>query len=159
MYRKNQLIASAAMLVAIASFLLWSSVTATKAAPASKKSDAGQPVEPDMHEFMEYVFQPTYKRLKTVMAAEPSDNQAWKSIKADSLILAEGGNLLLIRQPEKKAADWVNHAEQVRNSGGEFYRAAQAKDFKKAKQHYESMLKNCNSCHQQFAHGEHQLTP
>ena len=27
-----------------------------------------------MHEFMEYVFEPNYKRLKVVMASEPADN-------------------------------------------------------------------------------------
>src|SRR5579862_5043618 len=57
------------------------------------------PVDRSMHEFMEYYFQPTYLRLKPVMAAAPADNAGWKAIKADSLLLAEGGNLLLLRTP------------------------------------------------------------
>jgi len=125
----------------------------------AEKKDAAEPVEPDMHEFMEYVFQPTFKRLKPVMAAAPADNAGWKTIKADALILAEGGNLLLIRQPKEDAADWLKHSVQVRDFGGELYRAAKAKDYNSARKHYASMVQNCNACHQQFAGGEHILTP
>lgn len=161
------IVAAAALLAVTTIGLLWSDsapVPAVQAAepaaePADRAADAGVPVEPDMHEFMEYVFQPTYKRLKAQMAAEPADNQGWKAIKADALTLAEGGNLLLIRQPEDDRKDWTRHSIQVRDLGGQLYRAAGAKDFKTARQRYEAMLTNCNACHQQFAGGEHQLKP
>jgi hypothetical protein len=117
------------------------------------------PVEPSMHEFMEYEFQPTYLRLKAQMAAQPADNQAWKAIKSDSLILAEGGNLLLSRLPEKDAQAWQELSVQVRSLGGELYKAAKKKDYKSAHEHYQAMLVKCNACHQQFAKGEHQLAP
>lgn len=118
-----------------------------------------QPVETDMHEFMEYVFQPTYKRLKPAMASEPKDNAVWKEIKSTSLILAEGGNLLLFRVPEKNAAAWNADSIAVRDLGGELYRAAQKKDYPTALTHYKAMLTKCNSCHNQFADGKHQLSP
>lgn len=138
---------------------LWSETIAVQAAPAAEKKDAAEPVESDMHEFMEYVFQPTFKRLKPVMAAAPADNTGWKAIKADALILAEGGNLLLIRQRKDGVEDWVKHSVQVRDFGGQLYRAAKAKDYANARKQYESMVQNCNACHQQFAGGEHILTP
>ena len=125
----------------------------------SPQAAAPQAVEKDMHEFMEYVFQPTYLRLKQAMAAEPADNKAWKPIKADSLILAEGGNLLLMRAPEKDAAAWNELSAAVRDAGAGLYAAAKKKDFQAARPHYEQMLKKCNACHDQFADGEHQLAP
>lgn len=128
-------------------------------AAATDAGDATVPVEPDMHEFMEYIFQPTFRRLKPAMAAEPADRSAWKAIKSDALILAEGGNLLLDRQPEDDVADWIRHSVQVRDFGGQLYRAAKAKDYTSARRHYEAMTKNCNACHHQFAGGEHILTP
>ena len=79
-----------AVLVGLTSLLM-------AADPAEKTSDAKveqQVVEDSMHEFMEYVYQPTYKRLKTSMKAEPADRNGWKAIKADSLILAESANRL-----------------------------------------------------------------
>ncbi len=135
-----------------------SSVSNARAESPKAKTTA-KPVEPSMHEFMEYVFQPPYKRLRTVMATEPADNAAWKSIKSDSLILAEAGNLLLIRHPEKNEDTWREHAVTVRDLGGRFYQAARKKDYSAAKQSYTAMLQKCNSCHNAFADGEHQLTP
>ena len=112
-----------------------------------------------MHEFMEYFFQPAYKRLKPLMATEPADKNAWKGIKADALILAEGGNLLLLRSPTDDAATWSELSAAVRESGGKVYEAAKKKDYKAARQHYEVMLNKCNACHDKFADGEHQLSP
>ncbi|PQO47954.1 cytochrome c [Blastopirellula marina] len=118
-----------------------------------------KPVETDMHEFMEYVFQPTYKRLKAAMATEPTENAAWKEIKSTSLILAESGNLLLERAPEKEAAAWDEYSIAVRTLGGDLYHAAKKKDYAAASTSYKAMLQKCNACHDKFAHGEHQLSP
>jgi hypothetical protein len=144
--------------LAIAASGLFSVAGVSQAAAPADKSGL-EPVEPDMHEFMEYVFQPTFNRLKPAMAAAPADNKGWKTIKADSLILAEAGNLLLIRQPQEKSADWARHSEQVRDAGGQLYKAAKAKDYPAARRHYEAMVENCNACHRQFADGEHILAP
>lgn len=138
---------------------LWKESTAQQSSPSSDQKETTVPVEPDMHEFMEYVFQPTFKHLKSAMAAAPSDNQGWKAIKADSLILAEGGNLLLIRQPQADTAEWTKHSVQVRDIGGQLYRAAKAKDFTASRRHYETMIQHCNACHRQYADGEHLQTP
>ena len=149
----------ACLLMLVAAGGVWSQSSSTQAAVSSEKKDAAVPVEPDMHEFMEYVFQPTFRRLKPAMSVVPADKKAWKAIKADALVLAEAGNLLLIREPKDEVADWVEHSVQVREFGGQLYRAAKAKDHATARKHYESMVKNCNACHHQFAGGEHILTP
>lgn len=117
------------------------------------------PVEEDLHEFMEYVFQPTYKQLKEAMKSAPTDNNGWLNVKSGSLILAEGGNLLMIRGPQDDRDKWVDFAIDVRSSGAKMYRAAHEKDFASARDHYVSMLNSCNACHVKFAKGEHQLTP
>ena len=95
------------------------------AAPPRDDHGAGNAVEPSPHEFMEYVFQPTYRRLKKSIAADEAD---WGAIKSDSLILAEGGNLLLLRGPEKDRDSWIELAQQVRKTGGDLYHAAKKKD-------------------------------
>ena len=120
---------------------------------------APQPVEKNMHEFMEYVFEPGYKRLREVMAQEPTANDQWKAIKGDSLALAEGSNLLLMRSPDEGRADWDRFSVAVRQDGTALYQAARAKDFEAAKKHYVTMLGSCNRCHDQFAGGKHQLKP
>ena len=120
---------------------------------------AAEPVEPSMHEFMEYVFEPSFKRLKTAMATAPADNAGWKSIKGDSLSLAEAGNLLLLRKADENDAEWAELSVQVRSLGGQLYTAARKKDYPTARKHYEAMVVKCNACHTKFAGGEHQLKP
>jgi hypothetical protein len=117
------------------------------------------PVDRSMHEFMEYYFQPTYLRLKGVMAAAPAGNPNWKAIKADSMILAEGGNLLLLRTPLKDPARWNEMSVAVRDAAGQLYKAARKRDIEATRKSYEQMLINCNSCHKQFAAGKHMLAP
>lgn len=136
-------------------FVGWNTVGAEPTA----NSPVPKPVEDDMHEFMEYVFQLPYQRLRENMKSEPTQSSGWMAIKSDSLILAEGGNLLLIRGGGDDPAAWNEHAEQVRALGGQLYDTAKQKDFKAARGHYETLLNKCNSCHNKFADGEHQLKP
>ena len=116
-------------------------------------------VESNMHEFMEYVFQPTYNRLKPLMASPPAANQGWRAIKSDALILAEGGNLLLLRKPPEGQTAWGELSVAVRDAGGQLYRAARKRNFSECRRAYEQMLISCNSCHKRFAGGKHQLAP
>jgi hypothetical protein len=127
--------------------------------PSTVSGDSPAPVEDDMHEFMEYVFQPPYKRLKASIAVAEKDNATWKSIKSDALILAESGNLLLGRGPDGDEADWNKHSIASRDFGGQLYRAAKAKDTEKTMQTYKLMLESCNACHKQFSGGDPELTP
>jgi len=127
-------------------------------APVLTTDDAA-PVEDSMHEFMEYVFQPTYLRLKASMVATPTDNKGWKAVKSDSLILAESCNLLFARKPDEHGEDWVKHATASKTHGAELYKAAREKNFEAATTAYTTMLNNCNACHKQFENGKHILQP
>ena len=126
----------------------------------AKSDQAGpQPVDDDMHHFMEYVFEPNYKRLKVGLSREPQDRNVWKAIKGDSLTLAECANLLLNRVPDEDATQWRELSIAVRTRGGQLYQAARKSDYTAARRAYVAMLEKCNSCHKQFADGEHQLRP
>src|SRR5690606_25530851 len=109
------------------------------------------------HEFMEYAFEPAYLRLKNALAAQPADNSAWKGIKSDALILAEGGNLLLMRPDGGDAAAWNELSVAVRQAGQQLYAAGKKRDFAAARPAFEALLIKCNACHTKFADGEHQL--
>jgi hypothetical protein len=133
--------------------------TAAAKAPAAPAHSEYKAVDASMHEFMEYHFQPTYLRLKAAMAKQPAGRAGWKPIKADAMILAEGGNLLLMRTPAKGGTDWNKWSIDVRTRGGELYRAATKSDYRSAQTHYRAMLTSCNACHKAFAKGKHQLKP
>jgi len=139
-------------------------ISSTTDVPAAGKgaeaaAAAPSPVDDDLHHFMEYVFEPNYKRLQPAMAEKPVDKKAWKAIKGDALTLAECANLLLLREPAEKADAWRKLSVAVRTHGGELYQAARESDYPAARKAYVTMLNQCNACHQQFADGKHQLQP
>ncbi|MEY3175733.1 MAG: hypothetical protein RLZZ436_3647 [Planctomycetota bacterium] len=148
-------------LVTSAALLSTTLPDSSQAAPwlRSVPEDGPQAVEESMHEFMEYVFQPAYLRLKQAMTTAPADNKGWKALKSDSLILAESCNLLFDRAPDDNAADWKAHAKAAREKGGQLYAAAKAKDFMAAGTAWKTMLESCNACHRQFENGKHILQP
>ncbi len=139
---------------------IWLFTIFTALATADDKSAAKpEPVVESMHQFMEYVFEPNYKLLHTAMTEAPKDKAGWKPVKAASMMLAEGGNLLLMRLPDENADSWKKLSVAVRQHGGDLYAAARASDYDVAYQHYVVMLNNCNECHKQFADGKYQLEP
>ena len=128
-----------------------------KAAPTSFKDVV--PVEQSMHELMEYVFEEPFKRLKANLPGETHDRAYFRALKSDSLILAEGGNMLLMRLPKEDAAAWAELSLAVRGEATALYQAGRAKDVDAARKLFKSMVLKCNACHDQFAAGEHQLEP
>jgi hypothetical protein len=112
-----------------------------------------------MHDFMKGLFQGPYRRLKAGIASEPKDNAGWKVIRSEAIILAEGGNLLLMRKPEKDADKWTEYSVASRDAAAEVFKAAKKKDFVGAKKAYLTMIAACNDCHKRFDDGKNQLMP
>jgi len=124
-----------------------------------KDSDAEESFEPidNMHHFMEYVFEPSYKGLKATLAAEPENRKAWKPFKNHALVLAESTTLLAQRGPEEaeKSKQWKQISLDVHKQATALYKSSG--DYDQAKQHYGTMLESCNKCHTVFAAGKYQL--
>jgi hypothetical protein len=118
-----------------------------------------KPLDVNMHDFMEGMFQVPYRRLKVAMEKEPADPSGWKALRSDALILAEACNLLLIRKPEKDVPDWIMYSVASRDAGADVIRGAKLKDFAASKEAYIRMLDHCNACHKQFENGKHILKP
>jgi hypothetical protein len=142
--------------------MLWYAANRSDISSPASSDEAGaaiKPVDVNMHDFMEGMFQAPYRRLKTAMESEPMEPPQWKALRSDALILAEGCNLLLTRPPEKEIEDWKKHSIAARQAGEQVVLAGKAKDYAKARASYETMLNHCNSCHRQFENGKHILAP
>lgn len=126
---------------------------------AAEVDEALKPVDVNMHDLMEGMFQLPYRRLKTAMEKEPTDPPAWKAMRSDALILAEASNLLILRKPETDVPAWVKYSVDSRDAGAEIVKAAKKQDFAASKAAYIKMLDHCNGCHKQFEKGKHMLKP
>ena len=129
------------------------------AAAPDKQATPLAPVEDDPHEFMEYAFEPFFHALKDSLSTAPKDRAAWKPVKANALILAENGNLLMLRAPKEESAAWNQLSADLREAGRELYQAAKQRDYKLARPRYEAFVAKCNACHEKFADGEHLQKP
>lgn len=156
------LIFSAVAILAASGFAYQDQTEESQSNPEAK-SAAGQEIEfapvDDMHHFMEYISQPSYKALKDGMATAPANRKEWKPIKVNALILAETSALVANRAPEdvEEAKQWKQISKSVHESGSSLYQAASKMNFEEAKTHYEAMIESCNKCHQVFEKGKHQL--
>ena len=123
---------------------------------ASSAEDQFAPVD-NMHHFMEYVCEPSYKGLKQVLATQPEGRNAWKTFKNHALVLAETSALVAARAPddEAKAKQWKQISFSVYESGKALYKSSG--NYDDARKHYELMIDQCNKCHTVFAEGKHQL--
>jgi hypothetical protein len=119
--------------------------------------DDFEPID-NMHHFMEYICEPSYKGLKQVMATEPADRKAWKVFKNHALVLAETSALVATRGPEDelKNKEWIAISADVYRSGKSLYKSSG--NYAEAKKHYSTMLDSCNRCHTVFAKGKYQLS-
>lgn len=129
------------------------------AVPANNLPAEIVPVDTNMHDLMEGMFQAPYRRLKEAIASEPKDNNGWKAIRSDVLILAEGSNFLVLRKQEADQAKWDEYSLASKLSGEMAFKAAKQKNFAETRKAYETMLIHCNDCHKTFAKGKHQLIP
>lgn len=144
-------------------FLVLGSVGLAFSVPDTGDTDkpaiAMVPVEADVHEFMEYAFEPFFHTLKSALEGAPADKNAWKSVKANALVLAENGNLLMLRGPEENSTAWNRLATEMRDQGKQLYQAAKKRDYSASRQQYERFVEKCNACHHEFADGEHLQKP
>lgn len=147
--------------------IIWSGARIGQSDDATTTARAGKqdpnerlkPVEGDAQQFMAHVMEPTFTRLKQSMAVRPSLDETWKGISSDSLILAESGNLLLMRTPGPGYEKWDTNATAIRTLGAQLYRSAKERDYQASLLYYRHLVDRCSACHREYAEGQHQLEP
>ncbi|GEM_PF-6723681 len=114
----------------------------------------------DCHHLMEYIVEEAFDDLKEDLATEPANKKAWRGVLSSSVMLAETGNLLLIRRPDDAdAREWTTLSIALRETGSEVMKAAKARDYAATKKAYAAMVASCNKCHTRFTDGEPKIEP
>ncbi|MCS6864549.1 MAG: cytochrome c [Gemmataceae bacterium] len=101
---------------------------------------------------MEGIADPNARGLAQLLADKPRDAEAWVFARGQALLLAELGNLLLLRPPKTRAAEdaWMTYAAELRGHATTLARAAAAKDYLAARGALAELANTCNRCHQTF---------
>jgi hypothetical protein len=148
MRRRAQFLAVALLVLAMAE----------PAAPQTEDSRRGEPRPPLRPEavaetrlLMEALTEPNFRGLEKLLETRPANTEAWTFARGQALIIAETGNLLMLRQPrgDGKAA-WLQRAAEVRGAATRLARAAAARDYDLSRSVLASLANACNHCHQTF---------
>jgi hypothetical protein len=92
---------------------------------------------------------PNFKGLGKMLADKPKDAEAWEFAKARALLIAETGNLLMLRPPKERAAQdmWMTHSMELREAAATLARFAMEKDYVKSRAALAGLANACNRCH------------
>jgi hypothetical protein len=126
-------------------------VTAADPEPQTFKASAKLPhAVVDTHELMEIFTESLHKDLQAKMAKQPATPREWKVLGRDGYRAAEIANLIAMRKPEENGEEWLALAVEAQKIGVELGEATKKEDWPAAKAAYQSLIKNCNACHQKF---------
>jgi cytochrome c553 len=122
--------------------------------PISLQAQAPRPQPAPIAEtrlLMEGLTLPNFKGIDRLLRQKPKDNDDWTFLRGQALLIAETGNLLLMRPPRNGGETaWQNHAADLRAAADRMARAAAARDYEQSKVRLAELATMCNRCHQTF---------
>jgi hypothetical protein len=83
-------------------------------------------------------------------ADPPREAKDWIALRAQALLLAESGNLLLIGTRARDEDEWARQAAALRDAAEGAAKAAAAKDATALSDAGERVYETCEQCHQQY---------
>jgi hypothetical protein len=102
---------------------------------------------------MEGLANSNYQSLHRLMAKKPADVDTWQFARGQALLIAETGNLLLLRPPRKNPAareTWMKLGMSMRGAAANVARAAGKRDYAGTKTALSGLTDACNRCHTTF---------
>ncbi|MDB5308705.1 MAG: hypothetical protein JWO38_2907 [Gemmataceae bacterium] len=101
---------------------------------------------------MEGLAEPNFKGVGKLLKDEMKDPEAWAFARGRALLVAETGNLLMMRPPKTRDAEenWMSHAIGLRDSSAGLARELAARDYVKSRAALAAVANHCNRCHHAF---------
>lgn len=101
---------------------------------------------------MEGLAQSNYRAVeKHLQGKGPPDAETWIFARGQALLIAETGNLLLLRPPRNAGRDtWMRRAMDMRQSAGTVARHLANHDLSRSRSALLDLANTCNRCHQTF---------
>lgn len=117
-----------------------------------------QPVG-NMGQLMIDIVYPTSDALFYVDRDPPKNQHDWNALRAQALILAESGNLLMMEGRARDQNDWIKYSKQMIDLGTRAFKAAQAKDLDAIHALNDPLNDVCVNCHLEYRPGYHRRPP
>jgi hypothetical protein len=100
---------------------------------------------------MEGLTNANYRSVNKLLKDRPADVDTWTFARGQAILIAESGNLLLLRPPKNDGRDtWMRLGMDMRDRAAAVARGAAARDFAACKAAMVALTASCNRCHQTF---------
>ena len=100
---------------------------------------------------MDGLNQANYRGLAKLLKQKPTDGATWTFIRGQASLIAETGNLLLLRPPRSGGADaWNQDAMDLRTAAASLARKAGNRDYEASVAGLRKVASVCNRCHATF---------
>jgi hypothetical protein len=140
------------LLAALAVPLLFATPASPQLLPRNRPQPGPKP-EPvaETKLLMEGLLQANVRGLEKNLGQPPTDQETWTFVRGQALLIAETGNLLMLRPPKTEGQDaWLAAAAELREKGTVIARAAATRDADRARRGVVDLANTCNRCHQVF---------
>jgi hypothetical protein len=118
--------------------------------PATKSAPKLEPVA-ETRLLMEGLNQPNFKGLEKLLKEKPAEDDAWTFARGQALLIAENGNLLMLRPPRNPGEEaWMHHASELRDNAAKLARTLAKHDYEASKAGLTDLANTCNRCHKTF---------
>jgi hypothetical protein len=102
---------------------------------------------------------PTSDALFYVDRDPPKNEHEWGLLRAQALMLAESGNLIMIPGRARDQENWIKYSKTMIDLGKTAFKAAQAKDLDGIRALNDPLNDVCVNCHLQYRPGYHKRPP
>lgn len=100
---------------------------------------------------MDAINLPGFRWLDHTLRTRPTDDRTWRQIRDHAQLIAENGNLLLLRPPKgKRAGTWLDRATALRLQAVDLSDAADKHHYADTRKALVALAGACTRCHKEF---------
>jgi hypothetical protein len=100
---------------------------------------------------MEGLIHANFRGLERLLSQKAPEAQAWKFARGQALLIAEGGNLLMLRPPKNQGEQaWFERSMELRGLATQLAQVIARKDLERGRASLKTLANSCNRCHQTF---------
>jgi hypothetical protein len=149
--RRTRLLTRGALLLVLTTSVLVSAEAAPEKIKAPAKVVPKFDAVAETGLLMEGLALPNYRSLEKNLKDRPGDAETWAFVRGQALLVAETGNLLMIRPPRNNGQDaWFQRATELREAAAALAKSAGGRDFDRCRAALLNVANSCNRCHQTF---------
>jgi hypothetical protein len=120
--------------------------------PAVAQSPPFKPVA-TINEIMDAITLPYSDALLYIQRNPPKTDWDWQMLQLQALMLAESGNLLMMKDRAKNQGEWMKDARMLVDAGMAAVKATRAKDIDAVLALNDQIVSSCITCHRTFRSG------